>query len=129
MPRGSVVRRYFLACRASLGGRRHVLQLPVQMAQLLLQQVNLLLLAIDRAVEFFDKVFGQADPAFDFDEALAHRRASGRLGGEAIDDRRQRIDRINQRHHHAVHASEHTHLVGVGAEQHVVTGNAVDVEP
>ena len=56
-----------------LGGLRRRLHLRVKQTQLGLQQVDLLLLPIHGAIEFFDHVLGQADLDFQFGQAFVHR--------------------------------------------------------
>ena len=55
----SVVRRDFLVRTALLDSRRSLLYLPVKVAQLLLQEINLLLLSIDSQVQRLDQLFGK----------------------------------------------------------------------
>jgi hypothetical protein len=53
------MRRQFLARMPLSGSRQPVVQLLVQMTQLVLQQFDLLLLSVNRAIEFFQQVLGQ----------------------------------------------------------------------
>jgi len=66
------MRRQFLARMPLSGSRQPVVQLLVQMTQLVLQQFDLLLLSVNRAIQFFQQVLGQADPRFDFDKTFFH---------------------------------------------------------
>ena len=56
-----------------LGGLCGRLHLRVKQTQLGLQQVDLLLLPIHGAIEFFDRILGQADLDFQFGQAFVHR--------------------------------------------------------
>lgn len=68
------MRRNLVAQAERLGRFRGCigLHLAVQQAQLRLQQVDLLLLLINRAIEFFHEVFSQADLDFEFGQAIIH---------------------------------------------------------
>lgn len=66
----SVMRRNIVARVAPLDGRRRFLQLPVEMAQLLLQQINLPLLSIDSQIERFHQILGKSDPDFKLGNAV-----------------------------------------------------------
>ena len=78
--RGSVVRRNLVARGACVVWQR-VLQLLVQQTKLLLQQVDLSLLANDCLVERFDQVFGKCDFGFEFVQACFHQREDARNSG------------------------------------------------
>ncbi len=66
------MRRQILAWMPLSGSSRAFVQLLMQMTQLLLQEFDLLLLSVNRAIEFFQYVLGQADPGFDFDKTFFH---------------------------------------------------------
>lgn len=74
------MRRNFLAQAPALRGRLG-LQLLAQEAQLLLQLVDLLLLAKDGAVELIQQIFGKAEFDLEFGQSGFHACSKGRFCG------------------------------------------------
>lgn len=67
------MRGNFFAQVTSLNTRRiAVLHLLIKQADLRLQLIKLLLLAIDRAVQFIDQILGEAQFAFEVGYAIFH---------------------------------------------------------
>jgi len=71
-----------LVARAGRLGRHRLQQLLAESAHVLLQLVDLLLLAIHRAVERIEQVFREADLGFEFVQSGFHDSRYGDLCGE-----------------------------------------------
>lgn len=71
------MRRQLLARGLLARSGQNVLELLLQLAQLPLQQFDLLLLSVNSEIDFFHQILGQADPGLEFDKTLFHRRFSG----------------------------------------------------
>ena len=81
--RGSVVRRDFVSQAARLGGNR-VEQSLAQRAQFLTQLLDLLLLAIDSAIERLEQIVGKTQLDFEFGDARFGVVSSVVSGGHVI---------------------------------------------
>jgi len=66
------MRRQFLARGLLARSGQNVLELLLELAQLPLQQFDLLLPSANSGIDFFHQVLGPADPGLDFDKALFH---------------------------------------------------------
>jgi hypothetical protein len=66
------MRRDFFAQVARFDWLGTGLHLPVEKSQLRLQHIDLLLLPINRAIEFLDQMLGQAGLDFQFGQAVFH---------------------------------------------------------